>query len=82
MPKATFNFPAGFLWGSAAAAHCVEGSSPATDWLEWEQQPGRIVDGSTVGRGCEWWSVRWREDFDRAQETDQKALRFSIESLG
>jgi len=79
MPKATFNFPAGFLWGSAAAAHCVEGSSPATDWLEWEQQPGRIVDGSTVGRGCEWWSGRWREDFDRAQETDQKALRFSIE---
>jgi len=79
MPKATFNFPAGFLWGSAAAAHCVEGASPTSDWSEWEQQPGHIADGSRVGRGCEWWSGRWREDFDRAEESYQKALRFSIE---
>jgi beta-glucosidase len=28
---------------------------------------------------CDWWSGRWREDFDRAAEGGQNALRFSIE---
>ena len=79
MPKATFNFPAGFLWGSATAATCVEGNIPASDWSEWQQQPGRILDGSSSGRACEWWSGRWREDFDRAQEGSQNALRLSVE---
>ncbi len=79
MPKATFNFPAGFLWGSAAAAACVEGNPPANDWSEWEQQPGRVLDGSSSAQACEWWSGRWREDFDRAQETNQKILRFSMD---
>ncbi len=79
MPKATFNFPVGFLWGSATAATCVEGASPASDWSEWEQQPGHVLDGSNSGRACEWWAGRWREDFDRAQESNHKALRLSVE---
>lgn len=79
MPKATFNFPAGFLWGSASAASCMEGNSPANDWSEWEQQPEHVLDGSDSTRACEWWSGRWREDFDRAQEGYQKILRFSVD---
>ena len=79
MPKAIMYFPAGFLWGSATAAYCVEGASPASDWSEWGQQPEGVLDESKPGRACEWWSGRWREDFDRAQETHQTALRLSVE---
>jgi beta-glucosidase len=28
---------------------------------------------------CDWWGGRWKEDFDRAQETGQNAHRFSVE---
>lgn len=79
MPKAIMYFPAGLLWGSATAAYCVEGASPASDWSEWGQQPEGVLDESKPGRACEWWAGRWREDFDRAQETHQTALRLSVE---
>ena len=79
MPKAIMYFPAGFLWGSATAAYCVEGASPASDWSEWGQQPEGVLDESKPGRACEWWAGRWSEDFDRAQETHQTALRLSVE---
>lgn len=46
MPKAIMYFPAGFLWGSATAAYCVEGASPASDWSEWGQQPEGVLDES------------------------------------
>lgn len=29
-------------------------------------------------RRAEWWAGRWREDFDRAQETYQNAHRLSV----
>ena len=31
------------------------------------------------GLACDWWGGRWREDFDRAVETGQKAHRLSVE---
>ncbi len=33
-------FPAGFLWGTATAAHQVEGNNSNSDWWEWELRPG------------------------------------------
>ena len=33
-------FPAGFLWGTATAAHQVEGDNSNSDWWEWELRPG------------------------------------------
>lgn len=79
MPRATYNFPAGFLWGTATAAHQVEGNNTNNDWWAFEQEPGRIHNGDKSGKACDWWGGRWREDFDRAQDTWQNAHRFSVE---
>ena len=79
MPQATFNFPAGFLWGAATSSHQVEGNNKNNDWWAWEEEPGQIINGQRSGLACDWWSGRWREDFDRAKETGQNAHRLSIE---
>jgi beta-glucosidase len=79
MPTATYHFPRGFLWGTATAAHQVEGNNLNNTWGAWEQEPGRIIDGAKSGLACDWWGGRWREDFDRIAETGQNAHRFSIE---
>ena len=36
-------FPEGFLWGAAAAAHQVEGDNRNSDWWAWENRPGSPV---------------------------------------
>jgi beta-glucosidase len=79
MPQATFHFPRGFLWGTATAAHQVEGSNTNNNWSEWEKTPGRIHNGQTAGLACDWWGGRWKEDFERALESGQNAHRFSVE---
>ncbi|HSG25697.1 MAG TPA: family 1 glycosylhydrolase [Anaerolineales bacterium] len=79
MPEARFNFPRGFLWGTSSSAYQVEGNNKNNQWYEWEQEAGRIADGGTCGLACDWWGGRWREDFERAVEGGQNALRFSIE---
>jgi beta-glucosidase len=33
-------FPAGFLWGTATAAHQVEGDNVNSDWWDWERRDG------------------------------------------
>ncbi|HET9590211.1 MAG TPA: family 1 glycosylhydrolase [Anaerolineales bacterium] len=76
MPQATYHFPRGFLWGTATAAHQVEGNNTNNQWWKWEQ------DGHTKGTSglaCDWWGGRWREDFDRAAEGGQNAHRLSVE---
>jgi beta-glucosidase len=79
MAQATFHFPRGFLWGAATAAHQVEGNNTNNNWWAWEQQQGRITQGHKSGLACDWWSGRWREDFDRAAESGQNAHRLSVE---
>lgn len=79
MVKATFHFPRGFLWGTATAAHQVEGFNTNNNWWAWEKQPGRILNGDTSGAACDWWGGRWRDDFDRAASAGQNAHRFSVE---
>jgi beta-glucosidase len=79
MPKAKYQFPPGFLWGTATAAHQVEGNNTNNNWWQWEQMPGNIHNEDTSGLACDWWGGRWKEDFDRAAETHQNAHRFSIE---
>ena len=79
MPSATYNFPRGFLWGTATASHQVEGNNKNNNFWAWEQEPGRIHKGHKSGLACDWWGGRWREDFDRIIESGQNAHRFSIE---
>ena len=76
--KALHQFPRGFLWGCATAAHQVEGHN-TNDWWRWEQTPGRIFENQRAGAACDWWGGRYLEDFDRAGEMRNNAMRISIE---
>ena len=71
-------FPSGFLWGTATAAHQVEGQL-ANDWSEWEKTPGKVKDATDSSRSCGWWSGRYEQDFDLARALSQNSLRLSIE---
>ncbi len=72
-------FPPNFLWGTATAAHQVEGQNFNNDWWEWEQTPGRIRNGDSARVACDWWSGRYIEDFDRAEALGMNAHRLSVE---
>ncbi len=76
MIAAEYHFPRGFLWGTATAAHQVEGQNQNNTWAEWEAL-GHTQGVS--GRACDWWAGRWKEDLDRAAEGGQNAHRFSVE---
>ena len=79
MPQATYYFPKGFLWGTATSSYQVEGRNANNQWAAWEEQPGRIYQDQHAGAADDWWSGRWKEDFDRAAEAGQNAHRLSIE---
>ena len=65
MAQATLYFPRGFLWGTATAAHQVEGNNNNNSWSAWEKEPRRIMNGDKAGLACDWWGGRWKEDFDQ-----------------
>ncbi len=71
-------FPPGFLWGTASAAHQVEGDNKNCDWWEWEQKPGRIANGDSSLVACDNYH-RYREDFKLLRDLNQNAHRLSIE---
>jgi beta-glucosidase len=79
MSPDSLRFPDDFRWGTATAAHQVEGDPADSDWWAWEQIPGKIRDGTNAGRACEWWAGRYSEDFDLAQAMSQNALRLSVD---
>lgn len=79
MIEATFTFPRGFMWGTATSSHQVEGNNINNNWWKWEHEEERIIHGQKSGLACDWWGGRWREDFDRAAESNQNAHRLSIE---
>jgi beta-glucosidase len=72
------SFPQGFLWGTASAAHQVEGGNRNSDWWEFERQPGRIAGGDTSEMANDHYH-RYREDFALLRELKQNAHRLSIE---
>ena len=77
--QAAFTFPPGFLWGTATAAHQVEGGNH-NNWTAWEALGGgRVYRDQVSGRACDWWNGRAEEDFDRAASLNNNALRFSVE---
>jgi hypothetical protein len=45
-------FPSDFLWGTATAAHQVEGGNTNNNWYAFEQGPGRIFEGHRSGDGA------------------------------
>lgn len=70
-----FQFPKGFLWGSATSSHQVEGNNVHNDWWEWEQA-GKLREPS--GKACDHWNL-FREDFKLAKSIHHNAHRFSLE---
>jgi beta-glucosidase len=71
-------FPPGFLWGAATAAHQVEGNNRNSDWWEWEHRPGTIADGTTSEIACDQYN-RFLSDFDLLKQLNHNAHRFSLE---
>ena len=59
-------FPEGFEWGTATAAHQIEGGNWNNDWWEWEHTPS---SGCTEpsGDACDSWH-RWDEDVDLCRQ--------------
>jgi beta-glucosidase len=71
-------WPAGFLWGTATAAHQVEGGNVHNDWWRFEQQPGKIAHGDRSGAAAGHWD-RVPEDIGLMRALGANAYRFSIE---
>ncbi len=70
-------FPEGFLWGTATAAHQVEGGNWNNDWWAWEHTPGSPCQEPS-GDACDHWH-RWREDVALVADLGFGAYRFSLE---
>jgi beta-glucosidase len=70
-------FPHGFLWGTATAAHQVEGNNTNTDWWDWELA-GRCRRGQRSGLACDHYR-RFGEDFALLGELHQTAHRLGVE---
>lgn len=73
----TSPFPEGFLWGTATAAHQVEGGNWNNDWWAWEHAPGSVcVEPS--GDTCDHYH-RYAEDIALLSRLGFTAYRFSLE---
>jgi beta-glucosidase len=75
MAVPTRRFPEGFLWGSATAAHQVEGNNDNNDWWAAEQA-GRVPFKS--GLACDHYRL-YSQDFALLRNLGQTAHRLSIE---
>jgi beta-glucosidase len=71
------DFPEGFLWGSATAAHQVEGGNHNSDWWAWEHTEGTSAKESS-GDGIDHRN-RYASDFALLASLGQNAHRFSFE---
>ena len=70
-------FPDGFVWGTATAAHQVEGNNVASDFWLLEHLPGTVFTEPS-GDACDQWH-RYRDDIRMLRELGFGAYRFSIE---
>jgi beta-glucosidase len=70
-------FPEGFVWGTATAAHQVEGNNWNNDWWVWEHDPeSPCVEPS--GDACDHYH-RYPEDLRLLADLGFNAYRFSLE---
>ena len=71
------SFPEGFHWGTATAAHQIEGGNTNNDWWHWEHTPGSGV-AEPSGDACDSWN-RWQEDAAIVAGMGLDHYRFSLE---
>ena len=74
---AAIQFPPGFLWGAATAAHQVEGHM-TNDWVDWEHVPGHVAHGDTSALGTGSYE-RYDQDFALAEGMGHTIHRMSVE---
>ncbi|MEI4271212.1 family 1 glycosylhydrolase [Klenkia sp. LSe6-5] len=70
-------FPEGFLWGTATAAHQVEGGNVNNDHWAMEHTENSPFSESS-GDACDSWH-RWSEDLDLVAGSGLDTYRFSLE---
>ena len=78
-----WRFPKDFLWGSATAAHQVEGYCDNNNWYRFESARDehgrpRILDGQRAGVCCDHWNL-YKEDIGLMKALSLNAYRFSVE---
>ena len=73
----TIHFPHGFDWGTATAAHQIEGGSWNNDWWAFEHREGTVCRESS-GDACDSWN-RWDDDVALVEALGLSSYRFSIE---
>ena len=71
------NFPNGFRWGTATAAHQVEGNNWNNDWWEWEHRAGTPCEEPS-GDACDQWNL-YDADIAMCAALGFGDYRFSIE---
>ena len=70
-------FPDGFRWGTATAAHQVEGNNVGCDWWDWEHDPtSGVVEPS--GDACDQYH-RYDDDIALLAALGFDSYRFSVE---
>lgn len=74
---AAVTFPEGFLWGTATAAHQIEGGNVNNDWWAYEHQPGSLCTEPS-GDACDSFH-RYPEDVALVAGLGLDFYRFSIE---
>jgi len=73
--QSMLNFPRGFFWGAATAAHQIEGNNTNSDWWQAEQT-GLLPHRSDTA--CDSWT-QWQRDIDLLQDIGLNAYRLSVE---
>lgn len=71
------SFPKDFIWGTATAAHQIEGNNENTNWGEWEKQPRKIKDGSNAVKAVDGWN-RAKDDVKLMKDLGVNSYRFSL----
>lgn len=77
MENTQTSFPKGFLWGTATAAHQVEGNNTNNDWWEWEHRADTPCKEPS-GDCCDQYHL-YPNDIKLIADLGLQAYRFSIE---
>jgi beta-glucosidase len=77
LSQETREFPPGFLWGVATAAHQIEGGNVNNDWWAWEHDPASGT-AEPSGDACDSYH-RWNADIELVASLGLGAYRFSLE---
>ena len=76
-------FPKDFMWGTATAAHQVEGNNVNNNWYDWKHQIdadgiSRIQNNDKSGIAADHWNL-YNKDISLMNDLGVKYYRFSVE---